>query len=266
MTYKENNSQSQAAAYEPHSNLKYGVYALRAGYHITIIKSLFFVCAFLGVIALLSGLKPAGRKTVAVESGNLQDVVFVMDTPIPEPAPEAAAPQTEPDVAPPPRSESSAIIISDDETDVEPPATFTIRSEHNADPTSQGSGDASSLPTGSSTTTSNGTSTIISSALMVDVMPEFEGGLKALNRFISANIRYPEIDREMGKEGTVHVQFVVDIDGSVSRITLLNSAGAGMDGEATRVIGMLPKFKSPGMSKGVPVPVYFNIPIRFRIQ
>jgi periplasmic protein TonB len=266
MTYKENDSQSHVEAYEPHNNLKYGVYALRAEYHITVIKSLLAVCAFLGAIALVTRLAPASRKPVEIETVNLQDVIYTMSVDVPETTPEAPASQAEPDPSPAQRSDNAPIVISDNEPEVEPPATSTTQSNQLTNTAKEPGGNGQSNSTGTGTTAATGNSAAVSSPYMVDVMPEFEGGIIRLRKFIALNVRYPEPAREMGKEGTVHVQFVVDTEGNISQITLLNHVGSGLDEEALRVIGLLPKFKSPGMSKGVPVSVYYTIPIKFKIQ
>src|SRR5262249_20566920 len=49
-----------------------------------------------------------------------------------------------------------------------------------------------------------------------EVMPEFEGGLKALYRFLGKNLRYPVAARNQGQEGTVMVRFVVDYTGTIT--------------------------------------------------
>ena len=67
-------------------------------------------------------------------------------------------------------------------------------------------------------------------------------------------------------EGTVYVRFVVDKSGKVGRAELLNKKGFGLDEEALRVVAMIPAFKKPGTKGGVPVNVYYNLPIKFRMQ
>jgi protein TonB len=99
-----------------------------------------------------------------------------------------------------------------------------------------------------------------------DTQPEFEGGLAALYAWMGRNLKYPEIAREIGKEGTVYVKFVVDQNGKVGHLSLLNTAGYGFDEEALRVVGMLPNFKKPGTVSGKAVKVYYHLPIKFRIK
>lgn len=97
--------------------------------------------------------------------------------------------------------------------------------------------------------------------------PEFEGGLPALGEFIRRNIVYPELAKQMGKEGTVYVSFIIDEKGQVESSKILKGIGAGCDQEASRVVNKLPKFKKPGRNAlGKPVKVIFNIPIAFKLR
>jgi len=100
----------------------------------------------------------------------------------------------------------------------------------------------------------------------VDSLPQYEGGLSALSRFVSQHLRYPNWASSEGKEGTVFVKFVVDEHGKVGRLSLLNSAGYGMDDEAMRVVALIPKFRSPAKVKGIAVKAYYQMPIRFRFK
>ena len=51
---------------------------------------------------------------------------------------------------------------------------------------------------------------------VVEVMPEFPGGMKALMDFIQKNIRYPEEVRKNGIQGRVAVSVVIDENGRVT--------------------------------------------------
>src|SRR5688572_8629288 len=48
-----------------------------------------------------------------------------------------------------------------------------------------------------------------------EVEPEFPGGEEAMTEFIQDNVYYPELSKEMGEQGTVYVQFVVNTDGTI---------------------------------------------------
>lgn len=100
---------------------------------------------------------------------------------------------------------------------------------------------------------------------VVEAMPTFPGGDTERMRFLQENIKYPQMARESGIQGTVYVTFVVEPNGSVSDVRILRGIGGGCDEEAIRVIKLMPKWE-PGMQRGKPVRVQFNMPIKFTLQ
>lgn len=101
--------------------------------------------------------------------------------------------------------------------------------------------------------------------IVVEDPPSFPGGDEARIRYLSENIRYPQMARESGIQGTVFVTFVVERDGSVTDVRILRGIGGGCDEEAIRVIKSMPKWNA-GKQRGRPVRVQFNMPIRFTLQ
>ena len=100
---------------------------------------------------------------------------------------------------------------------------------------------------------------------VVESMPGFPGGDAARMKFLQKNIKYPQMARESGIQGTVYVTFVVEHDGSVSDVRILRGIGGGCDEEAVRVIKSMPKWNA-GKQRGKPVRVQFNMPIKFTLQ
>ncbi len=100
---------------------------------------------------------------------------------------------------------------------------------------------------------------------VVEDQPEFPGGEAARQQFLEQNLRYPQMAREAGIQGTVFVTFVVERDGSVTDVRVLRGIGGGCDEEAVRVVSMMPRW-TPGRQRGQPVRVQFNMPIRFRLN
>lgn len=96
-------------------------------------------------------------------------------------------------------------------------------------------------------------------------MPEFPGGETERNKFLAENIVYPNATARKGYQGTVYISFVIESDGKVADIKLLRGPGGGLNEEALRVIGLMPKWK-PGTRKGKPVRVLFNMPIYFKLS
>lgn len=100
---------------------------------------------------------------------------------------------------------------------------------------------------------------------VVEVNPEFPGGEEALYKYLAENIKYPVMAKNNKVEGRVYITFVIEKDGTVSDAKVLRSVNEELDAEALRVINAMPKWK-PGMQRGVPVRVQYNIPISFKLQ
>ncbi len=100
---------------------------------------------------------------------------------------------------------------------------------------------------------------------VVEQSPDFPGGDAERIKFLKDNIKYPQMARESGIDGTVYVSFVVSRTGKISNIKVMRGIGGGCDEEAIRVIKSMPEWK-PGKQNGQPVPVQFNMPIKFTLQ
>jgi protein TonB len=100
---------------------------------------------------------------------------------------------------------------------------------------------------------------------IVEDMPEFPGGMAALQKFIAQSIKYPVIAQENGIQGKVFVNFVVNTDGSVTNAKIARGVDPSLDKEALRVVMTLPKWK-PGRQGGKPVRVSYTVPINFQLQ
>jgi len=100
---------------------------------------------------------------------------------------------------------------------------------------------------------------------IVEQLPEFPGGADKLNRYLTENLHYPAQAKESSISGTVYVQFVVNKKGQISEAKVLRGIGSGCDEEALRVIKAMPRWK-PGMQRGKPVKVVFNMPVKFSLE
>lgn len=134
---------------------------------------------------------------------------------------------------------------------------------------------------------------------VVEEMPEFQGGSSELRRYLATSIRYPTVAQEWGVQGRFVVGFVVNEDGSLSNIEVLNGnvtdsgkanevlvvslAGkeksdaeaarkkgleegrAALEAEAIRVVGSMPAW-TPGKQGGKLVKVRYVVPITFRLH
>ena len=100
---------------------------------------------------------------------------------------------------------------------------------------------------------------------VVEEMPEFPGGMGECMKFLSNNIKYPQISQENGVQGRVIVQFVVNRDGSIVDPVVVRGVDPYLDKEALRVISTMPKWK-PGKQRGKAVRVKYTVPVMFRLQ
>ena len=117
---------------------------------------------------------------------------------------------------------------------------------------------------------------------------EFPGGIAALNRFLSNNIRFPADARRREVQGRVILQFTVDTDGKIADIEVIESIVVplrrntddpllinpnidmvsiqrSMEREAVRVVERMPAW-IPAEQLGRKVRTRFTLPIVFRLQ
>jgi len=118
--------------------------------------------------------------------------------------------------------------------------------------------------------------------VVVEEMPRFPGCEDMSNKeerkvcaqqnmlkYIYGEINYPTIARETGIEGTVVVRFYVDEQGNVKAPEILKEIGGGCGKEALRVVkkmNELPDRWTPGKQRGRAVKVYFNLPVKYKLN
>ncbi|PJJ80299.1 M56 family metallopeptidase [Mucilaginibacter auburnensis] len=96
----------------------------------------------------------------------------------------------------------------------------------------------------------------------VEQAPAFPGGLPALGKYLSENVKYPAQSREDGVQGKVFVTFVVEADGSLSDIRAVRGPSADLNAEGVRLISNSPKW-DPGVQNGTKVRTQYTVPINF---
>ena len=100
---------------------------------------------------------------------------------------------------------------------------------------------------------------------VVEQMPEYPGGPKALMEFLNNNVQYPAEAEKAGIQGRVIATFVVEKDGSISNAKVVKSVDPLLDAEALRVIDAMPNWK-PGMQNGTVVRVKYTVPLSFHLD
>ena len=94
----------------------------------------------------------------------------------------------------------------------------------------------------------------------VEVKPEYPGGMEAFYKFIAKNFKAPE---EEGLDGKILTTFVIEIDGNVSEIKVLQDVGFGSGAEVLRVLTLSQKW-IPATLDGIPVRVLYQFPITIK--
>jgi len=99
---------------------------------------------------------------------------------------------------------------------------------------------------------------------IVQVEPEYPGGINELLKTLGMNLRYPAEAMATNIQGRVVVRFVVTEKGKIASPEVIKSVSPELDAEAIRVLQTLSDF-NPGTIDGKPVSVYYTLPITFKL-
>ena len=102
--------------------------------------------------------------------------------------------------------------------------------------------------------------------LVAEHMPSFQGGdLSKFHRWVQSNVVYPQMAQSNGISGRVTLTFVIEKDGSLTNIQVLQTPDRLLSDEAIRVLNMSPKW-NPGKQRNQPVRVRFTLPVVFNLN
>ena len=102
--------------------------------------------------------------------------------------------------------------------------------------------------------------------IQAEKMPTFQGGdLMKFREWVQKRLRYPQIAQENGISGRVTLTFVIEKDGSLTNIEVMQSPDRSLSEEAIRVLNTSPKWE-PGKQRNQPVRVRFTLPVAFQIR
>jgi TonB family protein len=101
----------------------------------------------------------------------------------------------------------------------------------------------------------------------VEIMPVFGNDTTgaALFKWVSENMVYPEKAKKEGIQGRVIIKFIVDEAGNVKNPEVVRGVDPLLDEAALELMRKCPQWTA-GMQGGVPVKVYFNLPINFALN
>ena len=89
-----------------------------------------------------------------------------------------------------------------------------------------------------------------------------------LREEVARKIQYPQYEKEMGIQGTLYTQFVIERNGSISEIKILRNVpgSKNFEKEALRILKSLDHRFQPAMHNGKKVRCRFTLPIKFVLQ
>ncbi len=97
---------------------------------------------------------------------------------------------------------------------------------------------------------------------ITEIPARFPGDWK---RYLERNLDYPEVAIEKETQGMVKLQFIVDREGAISEITVLNDPGDCLAEEAIRIIRSGPKWKPAEQNGRIVISRHIQT-ITFRLQ
>jgi len=215
------------------------------------------------------------KPIVILESGDIDDVTIIERTihkppPPPPPPPPVIIPEVvEPDETPDDIEFVDPEIV-EPELVVAPPSLPVIEKEKPKTP-EQPLPDSREEP-----------SIVEVPFTVVEDMPRFPGcedvsdknerkkcAQQKMLQYIYQEINYPTAAQEVGIEGMVVVRFYIDEEGNVKAPEILKEIGGGCGKEALRVVNTMNNLSekwTPGRQRGRAVKVYFNLPVKYKLN
>ena len=257
-------------------NRAYGAYALRRAYPNHLGRAFLIGVGIIGGSLLLPTLLRAVRELAPAPTNDVTAIIgddIMIDPDV------AVPPPPKPPTPPPPQRSTIAFVpplVVDDDTDERPQIAVDSLLSAKADISTKTQLSDHELPPviddkpfndndGIIETQANTEPEKVWEDYNIHKKPGFPGGEAEMYAFLKKNIIYPQVAIDNGIRGIVPVSFVINPDGSVSDVTVLNDIGGGCGKEAIRVVKQMPKW-SPGEANGKAVRVRQVLPVRFRLD
>jgi protein TonB len=250
-------------------NKEYGAYELRKTYNRRMVKSMVVMGSVVILVLIggvVSGLGKA-KRAEKIEVGGVVEIINPITDPPPPPPPPPRVVQ--PQVAM--KAFTQPLIVKEVKPDERPPEVDAL------DPVKIGPVNKDGMADVGITgppTTDGVLSNVVTAPrksednerfIPIEKEAEFPGGMLAWGRFLNRNLRVPDQAVSLDVNGTVVVQFVVDVDGSVSDVTVLSGPEeGGLREEAVRVIKKSGKWV-PALQNGRYVKAYRRQPVIFKV-
>lgn len=247
-------------------NKTYGAYALRKSYNKTLAAAISITLFIAMIFSVFQFMHHGTQRDKTIQVIIPPDNIFTNIDPV-KPKPETPKPQQ---VATHLNqiTNSSPVIVKDKESTKMPTIadlTKNIIGDANiigkgdvdviqAPQTNEGSGSAQAQPVVEAKPDDKPLN-------WAQIMPEYPGGVQALIKFMQKNLRQPD-DLQAGEKIIIMASFVVNKNGQIEQVKIINDGRNDLNKEVERVINKMPLWK-PGMQNGNTVAVYFSLPVTF---
>jgi protein TonB len=240
-------------------NKDYGAYQLRKRYNSVVVAGIILAALCVGTAVVLPFvLRPGSDRVLSGGAGFVQVQMEDFEPPVeqimipPAPPPQEAQVQEIVKYVPP--------VVVDS---ILPLESTLPTSDQLASQTTDEMVQATGIGSGDDILSGSGGDNDGEAFFVVEVMPTFKGGdLTKFREWVGKRTNYPQAAIDKKIRGTVFLTFIVEKDGTVSNVTIQKGVDPILDYEAVKAISESPKW-SPGLQRGQPVRVRFQIPMNF---
>jgi TonB family protein len=101
--------------------------------------------------------------------------------------------------------------------------------------------------------------------VVTEELPCYPGGTDALQKFLLANLRYPEDAKKKGIQGRVLITYIIGVNGEVTGTKVIRGVSPDIDQEALRLTNTITGWK-PAAQNGNPIPMVVTMPVEFKVK
>jgi periplasmic protein TonB len=241
-------------------NKDYGAYQLRKRYNSVVIAGIILASALVILAVVIPFILTSHNEHVLRGGGNYVQVRMENLAPppeeifIPPPPPPKAAPVQEIAQYVPP------VVV-----DTLPPLEKQMATtDESLAQSTNDKVEAKGIGTGDDLFAGNDGSETNEPFFLVEVMPAFKGGdINKFREWVQKRTNYPQIAIDNRIQGRVFLTFVIELDGTVSNVTVVKGVDPIIDNEAVKAIQSSPKW-TPGLQRGLPVRVRYSMWLIFK--
>jgi len=249
-------------------NKAYGAYNLRRNYNKRLLQSIGVTCMVVLAVAAVQTMKPEDRILGGLQ---IDSTILVMIPPAERPKDPVKPQETKPLQNVATVNDNPIVVVPDVDVNDSIPTVDDLANNTLGNTNKPGIVDGTVDVDPGPSITNGGDEPPVENTeppfddetvrIYADVMPEFPGGMEALKKFLYKNLRQPD-DMEAGDRLIVKVKFVVNKNGDIDNIEVIQSGRQDLDKEVVRVVKKMPRWKAGEQNKR-PVPVIFNLPVTF---